>query len=285
MVTPFTAYLCNLIDKAVRVALRAALPVWRTTPNVILHREGGIPPANVLLEGGRLRLAARINSRYSSSSSQKSKHMPCHACKRAFRLLPPSESAEPLLAPLYSHPQATNAQGNINHENWIRTIPSSVICAYSDGSSEGHGRSSWGFVLQSGGLTFEKDQGILYGGEVYDAEIFGATMALRAALSIRRSGQKIYVLLDNQAAVRAHQTGSTSSCLRLTRIFHDVSQKANSEVRWVPGHSKIPGNEEADAAARAALQSLSPCHIEPNFITLTYVRRLMQQRRQQLFDD
>ncbi|KAI0992044.1 hypothetical protein K3495_g16142, partial [Podosphaera aphanis] len=61
-VTPPTVYLCNLIDKAVRVALRAALPVWRTTPNVILHREGGIPPANILLEGSRLRLAARINS-------------------------------------------------------------------------------------------------------------------------------------------------------------------------------------------------------------------------------
>ncbi|KAI0995760.1 hypothetical protein K3495_g12420 [Podosphaera aphanis] len=110
-------------------------------------------------------------------------------------------------------------------------------------------------------------------------------MALRAALSIRRSGEKIYVLLDNQAAVRALQTGRTSSCLRLTRIFHDVSQKANSEVRWVPGHSKIPGNEEADAAARAAPQSLPPCHIEPKFITLAYVRRLMQQRRQQLIDD
>lgn len=110
-------------------------------------------------------------------------------------------------------------------------------------------------------------------------------MALRAALSTRRSGEKIYVLLDNQAAVRALQTGRTSSCLKLTRIFHDVSQKANSEVRWVPGHSKIPGNEEADAAARAALQSLPPCHIEPKFITLAYVRRLMQQRCQQLIDD
>ncbi|KAI1004647.1 hypothetical protein K3495_g3568 [Podosphaera aphanis] len=61
-VTPPTVYLCNIVDKAVHVALRAALPVWRTTPNVILHREGGILPANILLEGSRLRLAAQINS-------------------------------------------------------------------------------------------------------------------------------------------------------------------------------------------------------------------------------
>ncbi|KAI1007857.1 hypothetical protein K3495_g373 [Podosphaera aphanis] len=240
-VTPPTAYLCNLIDKAVRVALRAALLVWRTTPNVILHRQGGIPPANILQEGGRLRLAARINSldthhplrsrasicpnvgtlKYKRKAIlSKNPESQMSRLQRAFRLLPPSaESAEPLLAPLYFHPQATKAQGIINHEDWIRTIPSSVICAYSDGSSEGHGRFSWGFVLQRGDITFKKDQGILHGGEVYDAEIFGATMALRAALSIRRSGEKIYVLLDNQAAVRALQTGRTSSCLRPTRDF------------------------------------------------------------------
>ncbi|KAI0995754.1 hypothetical protein K3495_g12426 [Podosphaera aphanis] len=252
-VTPPIVYLCNLIDKAIRVALRAALPVWRTTPNVILHREGGIPPAKILLEGSRLRLAARVNSldthhphrsrasicpnvgtlKYKRKAIlSKNPESQMTRLQRAFRLLPPSsESAEPLLAPSYSHPQAKKAQGSINHENWIQTIPSSVICAYSDSSSEGRGRSSRGFVLQRGGITFKKDQGILNGGEVYDAEIFGATMALRAALSIRRSGEKIYVLLDNQAAVRALQTGRTSSCLRLTRIFHDVSQKANSEVR------------------------------------------------------
>lgn len=34
---------CALIDKAIHVALRAALPVWKTTSNAILHREGGIP--------------------------------------------------------------------------------------------------------------------------------------------------------------------------------------------------------------------------------------------------
>ena len=61
-VTPQTTHLCNLIDKAIHIALRAALPVWRTTPNAVLHRESGIPPARILLEGNRLRLAARINT-------------------------------------------------------------------------------------------------------------------------------------------------------------------------------------------------------------------------------
>ncbi|KAI1008087.1 hypothetical protein K3495_g139 [Podosphaera aphanis] len=153
-----TAGLYNLIDRPVRVALRAALPVWGTTPNVILHREGGIPPARILLKSSCLRLAARINSldthhplrsRASICPSVGtlkykrmvvlSKHPESQMTRlqRAFRQLPPSsESVESLLAPLYSQSQSTKAESIINHENWIQTIPSSVICAYSDGSSE-----------------------------------------------------------------------------------------------------------------------------------------------------
>lgn len=39
----------DLIDRTVLKAIRAALPVWRTTPNKVLHRESGIPPAEILL--------------------------------------------------------------------------------------------------------------------------------------------------------------------------------------------------------------------------------------------
>ncbi|KAI1006776.1 hypothetical protein K3495_g1439 [Podosphaera aphanis] len=81
-------------------------------------------------------------------------------------------------------------------------------------------------------------------------------MALRAALLARQEGQNIYVLLDNQAAVSAFQAGSSSSCLRLVRIFQDVARKAKAEIIWLPGQSKISGNKEADAEARAALQRL-----------------------------
>ncbi|KAI0991345.1 hypothetical protein K3495_g16842, partial [Podosphaera aphanis] len=110
-------------------------------------------------------------------------------------------------------------------------------------------------------------------------------MALRAALFARRVGQKIYVLLDNQAAVSALQTGRSCSCIRLVRILQDVARKAKAEIIWVPGHSKISGNEEADAEARAALQKLPPRHTQPGHITLAYFRRLMHQRRQSLIDD
>lgn len=179
----------------------------------------------------------------------------------------------------------TKSQGVEAHLQWTQSISPTDICAYSNGSSEGHGRSSWGYVLQRGGSTFQKDKGILFGSEVYDAEIVAATAALRAALLNRRQGEKIFILLDNQAAVMALLTGKSSSSTRATKAFMDVAQKIGAKVRWVPGHSKIAGNEEADTEARAALRLLPERQIKPWYTSLAYLRRLMQQRRQVLIDE
>jgi ribonuclease HI len=79
-------------------------------------------------------------------------------------------------------------------------------------------------------------------------------MALEAAIPARKAGEKIFLLLDNQAAVRALRTGTSSSSLKEIRDFYDIACKTNAEVRWVPGHSKIEGDEEVDTLARGALQ-------------------------------
>ena len=50
------------IDIAIRTAARAMLPIWRTIPIPILHRESGLPPAEVLLEQIRLRSSLRLKT-------------------------------------------------------------------------------------------------------------------------------------------------------------------------------------------------------------------------------
>lgn len=124
----------------------------------------------------------------------------------AFRQLPLAEAAEQLNAPRYCEKFSNKIQGIDAYKRWETLVDPVEIFAYSDGSSEGHGRSSWGYVLKRAGLTFKKGNGILYGGEVYDAEIYGATMAHLAAISARQSGENIYILLDNQVAVGALRT-------------------------------------------------------------------------------
>ena len=53
--------LLDKIDLVIRMALRGALPVWRTTRIAVLHRESGIPPASILLEGIRLQNSSRLH--------------------------------------------------------------------------------------------------------------------------------------------------------------------------------------------------------------------------------
>ena len=63
-------------------------------------------------------------------------------------------------------------------------MQASDICAYPDGSSEGHDRSTRGFVLKRDGKTLLNGCGIKHGGEVLDAEIIRARKALEAVLGL-----------------------------------------------------------------------------------------------------
>lgn len=99
------------------------------------------------------------------------------------------------------------------------------------------------------------------------------------------TGAPISILLDNQAVVGALRTEKTSSCLLLTRNFHEVAWKTNVEVNCVPGHSKISENEKADAEALAALHKLPAWDIPSRYITLAHLQQLIHRRRWALVDE
>lgn len=98
--------------------------------------------------------------------------------QRIYRQLPPAEAPELLPALRYTTKLGTKSEEVDAHTQWVRSISPIDMCAYSDGSSESHDRSFWGFALQLGGTSFNRGNGTLHGGEVYDAEIQGAAAAL-----------------------------------------------------------------------------------------------------------
>ena len=171
MVTPPTAGLCSMIDKAVLMGLRSALPVMRTTPNAVLHREGGIPTGKIILEGNRLRLSARmqtlddrhplriraavcpnVGTRKYKKHNRKSARpeIQMSRAQRAYRQLPEAEAVEPLASPFYQLRPGSKVGSRKDQVEacklCITNVPKSEIWAYSDGAPEGKGRSAWGFV-------------------------------------------------------------------------------------------------------------------------------------------
>lgn len=212
--------------------------------------------------------------------------------QRAYRELPEAEDPESLMPVVYPRKPGSKPMEGEDCVRWISDVPGTDICAYSDGSSEGQGRSAWGFVLRKDGKLIGKGSGIKHGEEVLDADIVGARKALEAALEFlvnkkrRKVGgsQQIHVFLDSQQAVSALTTGSSSTSLEDVRKFRALSNKAEISEKWVPGHAEIQGNEEADAMARAALRELPSPDTLPGSSTRAHLRGLMNRRRQRLLE-
>lgn len=216
--------------------------------------------------------------------------------QRAYRQLPEAEAAEPLAPPFYQSRPGSKVRPRKDQVEacklWITNVPKSEICAYSDGASEGKGRSAWGFVLKLDGKTFQKGSGIKHGGEALDAEIMGAKEALKAALGHLRgkeylakgTTQCINVLMDSRHAINALSTGRSSTSHEEVRKFRELSGLAQVRIKWVAGHSGIHGNEEADAAAKSALRTLPSVETEPATTTTAILHQKLHRQRQTLLD-
>ena len=213
--------------------------------------------------------------------------------QRAYQELQEAEAPERLMPVVYPSKSGLKLMEREDCDRWISDVPGIDICSYSDGSSEGHGHSAWGFALKKDRKLISKGSGIKHGGEMLDAEIIGVRKALEAALEFtedersRKGGGswQIHVFLDSQQAVSALMTGSSSTSLKDVRKFRAFSNKAEILVKRVPGHAGIQGNEEADAMAREALRELPSSHTQPGSSTLAHLRGVMNRRRQRLLDN
>ena len=100
----------------------------------------------------------------------------------------------------------------------------------------------------------ESDAGPLWGAEAYDAELLGAQKALEAAIRVAGTNP-IKVLLDNSEAAQALRSGRSRSFQGIVdRFVLDCQRHRSVEIRWIPGHSGIEGNEKADELAKSALK-------------------------------
>ncbi|KID87351.1 Ribonuclease H-like protein, partial [Metarhizium majus ARSEF 297] len=95
---------------------------------------------------------------------------------------------------------------------------------------------------------------------VYAGELQGISLALQIAQEDRDRGNirnKVLIYTDNQAAIRsvARPRGKAGSYLlqNITRRAQELREQGLTvEIRWIPAHTGIYGNEAADKAAKEA---------------------------------
>lgn len=142
---------------------------------------------------------------------------------------------------------------------------SNRIFIYTDGSSINNqvGAAAVSPLTRSTKMTY---MGNSETSTVYTAELQGIKLALEIADEDADKGnkrEKLIIFTDNQAAIRAFQTPTGRSGAYIVaetiRLIDKLQtfRRMQVEIRWIPAHIGIWGNEAADKAAKtAAKQSL-----------------------------
>jgi len=117
--------------------------------------------------------------------------------------------------------------------------------------------------------------------EVFDAEATGALEGLRAALRLGDTRSAVVVCTDNLAVASCLRGNpADSSQDKFTKFQELATSHGNVQVRWIPGHTNIPGNEEADGLAKAGCLQPEPPEAMPS---LAHLRRLARQESRDAF--
>jgi ribonuclease HI len=122
---------------------------------------------------------------------------------------------------------------------------------------------------------------------VFQAEITAILVCTETLLSKEISGDRICICVDSQAALKALISPQIKSRVVLDCVtaLQNLSEINTVELIWVPGHSNVLGNEEADRLAREGidLECYSPEPVLP--LPLCVVHSYRKAREIRLFQD
>jgi len=266
-------------------------------------RESGLTPVPVILDSRQQRFAARIENGCSRKLKEQHKNPSsgapiCRAVRKEHEhgrttegMNWPAPGEEPVVRTTI--PDDTTAAKSAA-PRWAREkeakIGAGVWMWWTDGLRSDDGRVGAAAVCEHGN-EWRSRRSFLGTGlmEVFDAELWAIGLALDVAIEKRKSFQKhgvktVAVFSDSQAAIRRVAHLEPGPWPRLARRINRrawslLAPGIATEIQWVPGHSGIPGNEDAYRQANLARDASGSIVIErPYSSASNRARRICEGR-------
>lgn len=289
-----TGSLEEVLDKPLRALVREVCPARKTAPLAALCRETGVLPVGVWAECDSYRASARwkaldpdnpVVKRMAPHQARSAKYKPPAPTRLQdrSRLTPdpprPTPLPEPSLRTDYYKDRETEARLHVKE---VESLPASVRVVYTDGSKNGESLG-WATVQWFRKKPLEVKSRSVREAEVFDVEVQAIHYAVKQATKRGRPAET-RVYSDNQAALAACKYRATPSsqreALEVQKVLRSDAWKDKLVLKWCPGHSGVPGNEEADTRAKEAVKA----NPEPEtwMPTVARVKALAKERRKQI---
>jgi ribonuclease HI/exonuclease III len=277
---PYTAKTLNKLEAIQARGARTISGAYRATSRPALDVETHLLPIKQQiwkhnLEAlGRLQSSTGVPELANRPAQQHGSHKPKYssplqkirteAQSMTERSTEPPEPIAPFVMPPWQagptvHIDTSDEEARARHDAVLGT---NAIRIYTDGSSiEGHVGAS--AVCPTAQTTRKAYMGTDKTSTVYAAELQGIKMALDIAqeqtgtATDRNDKRRIAIFVDNQAAIRTlTRPEGRSGAYIAKQIAQQIKQLQNNghevEVRWIPAHEGLEGNEAADLAAKEA---------------------------------
>ena len=269
------AWHIDTVQRALILAAKATLPVWKTTPTYTILRDAGLPTAEIALEEALWRFSYRLRTvdaghplaarteppKITRGPGTGGTRAPRTKVQIAARRLP-SVHRPVLVPPTYppgSRQDLTKGlpkkQATEAFKGWYQTLPSEDVVVFTDGSQEGD-KIGYGFAVYQNQKLLTSGCGRLDPVSInFDAEAVGAWKGLQNAITAPSfSKQRIWVCLDNTGVIWGLRANAAPSSQWAYLQFHAAAETHDVRVKWCPGHCNIRGNELADQLAKTGAQ-------------------------------
>lgn len=172
------------------------------------------------------------------------------------------------------------------------------IHLFTDGSQTSDGKSGGGFVIfQAGQKVRTESFGIDRKVEPIDTEVIAICQGISACMKSAhtRFATNIIIHTDNRTAAGIVNGNPSITCRKETKQIRDAQENwsrreklahiTNGHIfsEWVPSHTGVSANEEADSLAKAGAQTAHAVPIEAN-PSYASVKNLVISRRKQILD-